>query len=163
MQDYVEEMTEPMGGGDESLKMASVNSVFTADSDAVEPALGAVGAFLGGMLLLWLVCFVVALAIMFYGSKFMVEHYGVKGNMSIGVYLAYFFLAPVWWVALMIAGFQRVFGGAIDISFGVDLFSCRRTNHEYVPLTSLDHLRQHRLSHVQHSFDVAVDHRVPII
>lgn len=111
VQDYVEEMTEPMGGGDESLKMASVNSVFTADSDAVEPALGAVGAFLGGMLLLWLVCFVVALAIMFYGSKFMVEHYGVKGNMSIGVYLAYFFLAPVWWVALMIAGFQRVFGG----------------------------------------------------
>ncbi|AET73458.1 hypothetical protein EMVG_00172 [Emiliania huxleyi virus PS401] len=114
-------MTQPMTGGDESLKMASVNSVFTADSvnrrqmplsaSHLDRSRGAVGAFLGGMLLLWLVCFVVALAIMFYGSKFMVEHYGVKGNMSIGVYLAYFFLAPVWWVALMIAGFQRVFGG----------------------------------------------------
>lgn len=111
VQDYVEEMTEPMSDGDESLKMASVNSVLTANSDAVEPALGAVGALLGGMLLLWLVCFVVALVIMFYGSKFMVEHYGVKGSMSIGVYLAFFFLSPVWWVALMIAGFQRVFGG----------------------------------------------------
>lgn len=47
---------------------------------------------------------------MFFGSKFMVEHYGVKGNLQIGVYLAYFFLSPVWWVALMIAGFQRLFG-----------------------------------------------------
>lgn len=48
---------------------------------------------------------------MYYGSKFMVEHYGVKGNMSIGVYLAFFFLSPVWWIALMVAGFQRVFDG----------------------------------------------------
>jgi len=100
-----------MTSGDESLKMASVESNFTASSNAVEPALGAAGALLGGMLLLWLVCFVAGLVIMYYGSKFMVEHYGVKGNMSIGVYLAFFFLSPLWWCALMIAGFQRVFGG----------------------------------------------------